>query len=348
MPLANTFKALPRLTFSVLCCGRSDQEAMESQDRISDLPDSMLLHILSFLSMKEVVLTGVLSKRWDHLWTKAMHLRYLGPRITTSYKEDKERFFKFVIHTLHLRETNPIEEFSLDFPLSEHSPLEITILSIHVFTWIHFAVKRKVKIICLDFSNNDYFLRSQIPFKLPSPLFSCDSVKWLSLAYCIIDRDRQISWNSLGELCLKEVRLSDDVVQKILSGAPLLVELTLYFCTGMENLNITSRNLKILHLSLTSQSKLSISAPYLRTLEIRGGVARYNLMKVSSLSMVKIFPGMAIIGSSHQDKLERLLQSVQHAQYLTLSSHCLQVVFKLHVFHKRPADSSKSNYKLLS
>lgn len=42
----------------------------ENHDRISDLPDCILLHILSLLHSKQVVQTCVLSKRWKHLWKR--------------------------------------------------------------------------------------------------------------------------------------------------------------------------------------------------------------------------------------------------------------------------------------
>lgn len=37
-------------------------------DRISDLPDEILHHILSFLPSSQIALTSLLSKRWNPLW----------------------------------------------------------------------------------------------------------------------------------------------------------------------------------------------------------------------------------------------------------------------------------------
>ncbi|KAK4585853.1 hypothetical protein RGQ29_023173 [Quercus rubra] len=51
----------------------SQSESLEEKavgvDRISDLPDSVLIHIVSFLPFNQSILTSLLSTRWKPLWT---------------------------------------------------------------------------------------------------------------------------------------------------------------------------------------------------------------------------------------------------------------------------------------
>lgn len=80
----------------------------ENKDRLNDLPNCLLLHILSFLNAKRVVQTCILSKRWKNLW-KSLHVLRLSssnfktPRGSSSI-ESVQNFNKFMSKILSLRD----------------------------------------------------------------------------------------------------------------------------------------------------------------------------------------------------------------------------------------------------
>lgn len=49
---------------------------IHTKDRISNLPDAIILHIISFMDAKTAVRTGILSKRFAYLWTEAPRLNF--------------------------------------------------------------------------------------------------------------------------------------------------------------------------------------------------------------------------------------------------------------------------------
>ncbi|CAJ2678340.1 unnamed protein product [Trifolium pratense] len=80
---------------------RARHDNDDSQDRLSDLPDCILLHILSFLNSKHAVQTCLLSTRWNHLW-KRIHTLILHSRDFPTVK----KFAMFVSNILTLRNTS--------------------------------------------------------------------------------------------------------------------------------------------------------------------------------------------------------------------------------------------------
>jgi hypothetical protein len=73
----------------------------QNDDRLSDLPDFVLLHILSFLNTKQVVQTCILSKRWKHLWRRISTLILHSSNFSTL-----KCFTKFASKILTLRDTS--------------------------------------------------------------------------------------------------------------------------------------------------------------------------------------------------------------------------------------------------
>jgi len=80
---------------------RRQCENENNEDRLSDLPDGVILHILSFLNTKHVVRTCVLSKRWEHLWKRIQTLALYASRFSTV-----KQFAMFVSKILTLRDTS--------------------------------------------------------------------------------------------------------------------------------------------------------------------------------------------------------------------------------------------------
>ncbi|CAH8279872.1 unnamed protein product [Arabidopsis lyrata] len=126
-------------------------------DSISELPDALLLKILSLLpTARDVVATMVLSKRWQPLWMMVPRLVY-----DDSYQNlEYGRFSWFVDKSLFLHEAPVIE--TLHFRLGK------TCGSGDIRVWIRAADKCSVRRLILEFDSSS----SASPAILPRSLYT--------------------------------------------------------------------------------------------------------------------------------------------------------------------------------
>ena len=174
--------------------GRHNQNE-SGEDRLSDLPDSIVLHIMSFMMIKDAVQTCILSKRWKGLWKCIPSLT-----LHTSDFRKHSIFSEFVSGIVSCRDGNhPL--LSLDF--SRHGYFQPQILT----NLMRYAV-----------SHNVQQLRIYVPYNLglPSYVFSCQSLSSLDISVSSYDVKRRtkipksIELPALVSLHLENVAFSTD------------------------------------------------------------------------------------------------------------------------------------------
>lgn len=219
-------------------------------DCISNLPDALIHHIYSFMDMKLVIQTSILSNRWKHLWKSTPTLNFHLNYFTLNKNPNEISFEHFVDRVFHLRDACRIQKFSL----TSHQKIKAG----HISTWIYVAKVRNVEELhlCLVLADSE-------PLVLPQNLFT--SVRVLSLQRCPLP-----SWvcsaNLIRSLKLVSVRLPDgDSDGRLNFSCPVLENLVLTFCgiTHLKLLTLSTPLLKNLELNTAITCKTNICCPNL-------------------------------------------------------------------------------------
>lgn len=284
-------------------------------DGLSELPDSLLIRILSFLGVKEAGVTSVLSKRWKFLWAELPWLEFCE-------NWGNHKFVSWVNRTLEVRQ-DYLEKFVVRFVNYDEC------FASDVDAWIEFNVKKKVREFSLEDMDNSY--------KLPKVMYSWPSLTSLNLIGCNMSYERTIEWKSLTDLCLLRVMLDQRLVDEMLSSCPVLNSLKLESCWGFNRLEVNLRCLHHLHLTIDETEKedplLEISAPYLSSLNIIvfGQGRKFWLRNISSVvtSTIDFWAGgSAVVVMAYA---KEFLQHFKHVNDLDIHGSCFEVcIFAQH------------------
>ncbi|MFQ6650487.1 hypothetical protein Gotur_022574 [Gossypium turneri] len=145
---------------------RVDEE--DPADRLSELPDNVILHIMSSLPMKEAVRTCLLSTRWKDLFTSISNIELDG---VLRNKALRNRFMKFSDRFLSLRKDISVDRFRLYCgPGIDHRKIN---------EWILYAVRHGVRELDLIFQSRSFETRHFT--ELEFAVFTCKTLLTLRL-----------------------------------------------------------------------------------------------------------------------------------------------------------------------
>lgn len=280
-------------------------------DTISDLPEPILHNILKFLPFIEVARTCVLSKRWEQVWRThpvfIIDSSLVGSLLYSNRIEVSEKRIRALDYLERTLPNRYFNEFVIDFAFCDSNDYVL------VNKCLGYAIASNIKSLKVSFEECPLF--NYRKYNLPSRVLCSNSIEVLELGYCNVSMPRRtnIGLPSLRKLDMCAVDFEDQVFGGVLVGCPLLEELHLRYCTGLETLelcghdklrdiDIVLEDLQLVNVNLMSISSLSIvqyggdvfeinmtGCKNLRNLKLKGAILKDNRLckMISELSILE-------------------------------------------------------------
>ncbi|KAM5561716.1 F-box/FBD/LRR-repeat protein [Rosa sericea] len=216
-------------------------------DRVSALPDDILVSLVSRLPLKEAVATSVLSRRWQNVGLSTMNLRFdaVDFSIDNNFrhylckpKEIKEqeswKYINWVNHVVQQHRGKHIEEFRISLPLDSR-------FSSSINEWIQFAMENSVERLELDF-----YQKVNVSARFEDYTFSHKllGICTPSLGCC----GYNIGFKSLKVLQIRHVGVTGEVLEYFLSNCPLLERLSVTCAKDLVNLRVVGSSIALKYL----------------------------------------------------------------------------------------------------
>nr|XP_016453292.1 PREDICTED: FBD-associated F-box protein At5g38590-like isoform X2 [Nicotiana tabacum] len=252
--------------FALKKCSR---RACTAEDRISQLPDDILVHILSFLSVKEAADTSVLSKRWLPLWRFVPRLDFDATKQLDEVAVDQKlqkrymkKYVRWVNRTLRMCKAQRLDQFRVRFDLNALAQHEID-------KWLEFAFARQVQRLELDLlEGGERIQASDYCYTFPAQLLGLNHYAGEVLEFFL---------HNCPFVEEMVVHGSETLVNLEVVGPSLkLKHLEIWFCLDLKSLKICDTN--IVTLRTSSAHKLLLSnVPMLIEVDVGGHPFRHIL-----------------------------------------------------------------------
>uniref|UniRef100_A0A0D9XQ57 F-box domain-containing protein n=1 Tax=Leersia perrieri TaxID=77586 RepID=A0A0D9XQ57_9ORYZ len=193
------------------------------EDRIGDLPDEVLHHVLSLLPAQQAVRTCLLARRWRNLWKSATGIRIGQDESNPGRVKDQQ---KFIDHLLLLRDSAPLDTCLLRFKGYDKDDVEDTA---RLNLWFRHALRCKVRFLQLDMweDQEEEFIDDVMIDELPLVSRHLTRLQLYEFDSCVFFECAKISSNSIKRLRITDSHFSSN--SRVRIDIPSLVSLRLNF-----------------------------------------------------------------------------------------------------------------------
>ncbi|KAE8793281.1 hypothetical protein D1007_32122 [Hordeum vulgare] len=199
-----------------------------AEDRISELPEALRLHVLCLLPLKSAIRTGALSSRWRSLWTH----RWPAPS-SLDFRLGTYDSPHPLLETLERRGGRRLQRFALSFGIGELKPE-------HFRRCLGYAVACAVEDLHVHRAHHFFarFFRFRLP--LGDPHLARLSFRFIRVDLPSSFSARSHPFTALEVIHLRCVHISDDTVSSLVAACPLLHTLDLRYCEGLDFVSVAA------------------------------------------------------------------------------------------------------------
>ncbi|TQD75849.1 hypothetical protein C1H46_038618 [Malus baccata] len=317
---------------------------------LNDLPDEILIHILTFLSTLNSVETSLISQKWRPLWSRVPSLDFnyqlFPPHEHPSHTS--QLYVEFVDCALISRLNYPLHTFRLSFLYDEHYRSTVD-------SWVRSAVARlRARELFLDFfMETDARDEEKPTYDFPFYVLRDGCVEKLSLMSCDLTLPAKLStmrFGSIRFICFNHVYLEDQAVKDLLSACPNLEVLEINSCLGPHHLEICSTSLRRLILEFgyipKQKQTLLVDCPKLCSISIHSCDFEECVLKNAS-SLVEFlvdFPHRIDGSYRPWSNVVRLLEQAPNVKHLNVQNWWFKFLTSKNTF---PESFILHNLKLL-
>ncbi|XP_071710726.1 uncharacterized protein [Rutidosis leptorrhynchoides] len=180
------------------CFFEEGRRRSKPNDFISQMPDEVLVMILSLLPIKEAASTSIVSTRWRLVWRGLIKLNFHANQTfdySVTMNSECDKYINQVNNVIQSYNHPMIEDFRIRYCLNrQHGSV--------IDKWLQFAINKNVEFLELDLSNGFKY------YDYPLRLFEMKLV-------------------SLKKLILNSVNVSDAIFVNLLSNTPNLETLSI-------------------------------------------------------------------------------------------------------------------------